>query len=191
MSAKLDYERHKPLIRSIVYKVAGRQVAKEDVEDLVHDVIVELLAGKAAKYTPGKGMELSTFVGMIARNHTIDKMRSRSIRPEGNRYNPLPGYSYGSTSEGRPDDGDYLDKLADEEADTMGMLIRKEQLGRLSRAIAQLKPSEQVFLERIMADDVDIKAVSVELDIPMATIYARKSKLITKLKGMLASGDES
>lgn len=166
----VDVLNFKPLIRSAVFKVAGRQVSKEDVDDLVSDIITELLANKLAKYIPEKGMELSTYVFMVASQYTINRMRRHRPTDE------LPA---------------EMAEAQDFTADALTLLVRREQRGRLARALEALPAEDRVFMERLMGDDTDINALAQEMGVRPNVIYVRKHRILKHLRAMIASGDES
>lgn len=177
-----QYAKFKPIIRAAAFKVGGKQVSKADMEDIVQSVVCELMTRKLAQYTPAQGMQLTTFVSMVAHNYVVDMLRRRK-----------PQHT------GVSEDGDSLVESAMDhqafsdgagvESDALSMLLRQEQGARVMAALRSLSGEDQVFIERIM--DIGPQELALQMGCKPSNLYVRRHKIIKKLKAMLASDDAS
>ena len=181
-----DLTKLRPFIFSAVRKVAGKKVAPDELEDLVQDVYLELLAKKLEQYDPNRGMEMSTYVTMIATRHTIDKMRR--LRDVQSMETPVSiKRSTYNTGQGQPVTlGDKLDTMrAMEMATALEGLIKHEHGEQLKEAIAKMSNGDQKFLARLMDDDYDTEDHARDLGISANAVYVKKCRLVAKLRAKL------
>lgn len=168
-----DLTQYHHLIRSQVLKVAGGQVAYDEIEDLVSTVYLKLLESKLAKYNPDKGASLTTFVGIIARKEAIDAMRKLSRRPQTTGMEDLRETQQAT--------------LVSTEVNALAALIHREHHGRVKAAVNGLKDDEKDLIEAMMMDDFDTEAYAKKHGISTNTVYTKKHKAIKKLKAVLTS----
>jgi len=163
--------KYNTLIRSMVWKVAGRQITREDVDDLVSAINLELMERKLSAFIPGRGMELSTYIGMIAKRFTIDEMRKRH--------------------EFTRNEGDLRDtEISDNTSNALALLIRKEQQSRVRRAISDLPPREHDLICAMMEDDFSVEKYAVANGMSSNAVYILRCRALRLLKARVRSGDE-
>jgi RNA polymerase sigma factor (sigma-70 family) len=164
--------KYQGLIRSMVLKIAGRQVTSDDVDDLVSSINVELLDRKLAAYVPGKGMELTTYVGMIAKRFTIDAMRKNKERT-------------GGAEDVREEE------ISDISSNALTLLLRKEQQSRVRHAIEQLPDREKELICAMMEDGFTTETYAAANGMTPNAVYILRCRSLKRLKGLLRNGDQS
>lgn len=156
------------LITLCVHKVLRRYQAQrraEDVEDIVSDVWLQLLADDCRRlrhFDATRGLSLGTWLGQIATNATIDQLRKRRREH-------------------------YLEDLAERETlavahATPHDLLEQRQTFVLARcAIEHLTDHERRFLYACYRDDRAPRDLAVELGVSVNAIYNRRFKVRAKL----------
>ena len=176
MDNMTDLSKHQNLIRGMVLKVAGHQIARDEVEDLIQAINLELIDGKLDQYDPTRGMELSSFIGMVARRYTIDEMKKRSFAyGDGRRF---------KESVGAEDDCRY-DEVKDTTTDVLSLLVKRSQLAQVREAIKCLPADAQDLIEAICDDDFDPEKYAESRGIPVGKVYSMKCRAIAKLRAIL------
>ncbi|MCC6751038.1 MAG: sigma-70 family RNA polymerase sigma factor [Deltaproteobacteria bacterium] len=157
------------LIAGCVLRVLRRYTASftnADLGDLVSEVWLSLLRDDRRRlrlYEPGRGYRLSSWLGLIATNTTIDQLRQRGAE---HRYlEDLVGVERWLVDWRRPDDALEVQQSAD--------------LAR--RALERLTPEERAFVVSCFHDERAPTELAAELGITLNTVYSRKFKLRQKL----------
>lgn len=176
-----DIPKLRPFIFAAVRKVVGNQVASDEMEDLVQDVFLELLSGKLAKYDPERGMELSTYVTMVASRHAIDKMRRLREHSSMDELVPIRHEGGGSTTLAERLDAQNAASVST----ALERLIEHEHGERLQAVIQKLPKEDQRFLARLMDDDYSTEDHAEELGITVNSVYIKKCRLVAKLRKKL------
>lgn len=164
---------HQGLIRGIVYNIASKRLGRSDLEDIVQAVNVRLLekgSKSLAAFNPTAGIELSTFIGMVAKCEALDTLRGLKAKVQ-------------VADEKAEDHETYTPVSA--EVDALSALLRLEQAERVRQVIARLSPNEQAFLELLISDTLDIDAYCAERKIGTGAFRVRKTRLIQKIRDML------
>lgn len=164
------------LIKSIVYKVCGNAICKSDVDDIVASVNLKLLEKEGSKslsaYNAASGMELTTFIGMVAKCEAVDTLRRRkpcvTIQEE----------------KDEDDRGEIYTPIS-AETDALTALLRKEQAAKVRKAIKMLTEDEQHFLAVIMSDDGSVEQYAEQLGVTVGNLKVKKHRIIAKLKKIL------
>lgn len=138
----------------LILSLANRLIRnREDVEDAVHDIFIELWQA-AANFDPAKGSEV-TFVGMLTRRRLVDRWRAY-LRREVNSV----------------DIGDH---------DVAAPLIRdtaelSDEAQKAAQCFEKLTRQTQVVLHRSIHENFSYSKIAEELKIPLGSVksYARR-----------------
>jgi RNA polymerase sigma factor (sigma-70 family) len=138
----------------LIWSLANRLIRnREDVEDAVHDVFIELWQA-AARFDASKGSEL-TFVAMLTRRRLVDRWRAY-LRREVNSV----------------DIG---------EIDVAAPLVRdsselNDEAQKAAHCFEKLTRQTQVVLRRSIHDNLSYTKIAEELTIPLGSVksYARR-----------------
>jgi RNA polymerase sigma-70 factor (ECF subfamily) len=149
----------------------GAYYSQEDLQDLVSEVWLALLRDDCKKlqlFNPDRGYRLSSWLGLIATNSTIDCLRSRSAPTT------------------------YLEDMVDAErflADDSrpdAELELQESMNIARTALHQLNKHELAFIVDCFGEERAPTALADELGVTVNTIYSRKFKLRAKLARIVA-----
>ncbi|MEO6951513.1 MAG: sigma-70 family RNA polymerase sigma factor [Polyangia bacterium] len=164
-------ERYERLIARCIWRALQRYGAprsNEDVDDLIGEVWVTLLrcdSHKLRMFDPDRECKLSTFIGLVATNLTIDKLRRCQL------------------------DVSSLDDVGAHHvslqvrSDSVSMNIEARQEAEVAReAMAQLSLADQRFVRAIFVEEREPAAMARELGVTPTTIYTRKIKVQQKLR---------
>lgn len=166
-------ERFGPVIRCCVAKTLrryGATFSADDVDDLSADVWLQLLRddrSRLRRYDPSRGFRLSTWLGMIATNYTIDHLR----RSRAHCYvDDLP-----------------CAELPEQCAESPDQLVERREHRRIaSAAMARMSQREREFLLACYRDERAPTELAAELGVAVNTVYSRKFKLRAKLGRIVA-----
>jgi RNA polymerase sigma-70 factor (ECF subfamily) len=166
LAGRRFFERYRSYIEACVrrtYKEAGFRASTEDVADTASEIWLTLLRdGKRVlrSYDPGRGHRLATWVGVISRNRTIDRIRTSHETPAGLATgDEIPS--------GEPLPGSRIEQ--------------QERKRLLDRAIAGLKEHDHRFLEALLRDEQSPEELARDLGISVASVYSRRCKLQKRL----------
>jgi RNA polymerase sigma-70 factor, ECF subfamily len=152
-------------VRRILFGARGR-VAEDDIQDMVGEIWVSLLDNDMRplrRFNPNRQIKVSTWVGLLARNKTIDKLRTthgRTISMEdfnGGHEPPSPS------------------PLPHE------LLERHEYRAMASEAVSQLNPEDQHFMKAWYSEEIEPEQLAVMFGIAIGTVYSRRFKIQAKL----------
>jgi len=166
--------RFEPLLRMCVRRVLRRYTVKssrDDIEDLVHESWVQLLADdyrRLRRFDSSRGVRLSSWLGLVATNTTIDRLRRRR-------------------------DEAYLEDMASPEnlvinhSSPHTLLERRQQRMMAQRALDQLQETDRVFLMACYDEERPPAQLAEEMGVSVNTIYTRRFRIRAKLVKALAS----
>ena len=167
--------RYENLIVACTLKTLRRYHAKfnaDDLADIVGEVWMVLLKDDMRKlrlYDPDRGYRLTSWLGLITTNCTIDQLRQRSS--ENILFDDVSSLELTMADSRSPDQG-----LEDMES---------VQIAR--QAIDQLSSEEQQFVVSCFHDERRPEELAQELGITVNTVYSRKFKIREKLTRIVAS----
>lgn len=154
------YDRHAGLVYGIALKVLGNS---QEAEDLTQDIFLKL--GNASAYDPKRG-SLRTFLAILARSRSIDRLRSRqSAQRSQERWL-----------------GEYL---ASSSSSSASDITEDERSEVIKAALAQLPESQQQILRMAYYEGLTQTAIAQQLDTPLGTVKARARRGLLKLRQML------
>ncbi len=173
------YARYERLIISCVRKVLVRYGAfhtEEDIEDLVSNTALNIVKDdykKLRAFDANRGYRLSSWIGLLATNTAYDALRQR----------PPAALSL---DEG--DDDGAPHQVPAEVEDPAERLVRGEQHRQMEQAMAQLSPSEQLFVRYYFEDELEPEQIAQLMRISVNTVYSRKNKVREKLRRIVEQG---
>lgn len=156
------YNRHAELVFGLAMRTLGNP---QEAEDLTQDVFLTL--AKGCSYDPRRG-SLRTFLAILTRSRSIDRMRSRNVALE-------------NLGRWRPSSSEALSSNAPMEHVSQG-----EQSQEVQAALAQLSNDEQQVLRMAYYDGLTQSAIAERLEIPLGTVKARARRGLLKLRHTLA-----
>ncbi|MGH7357654.1 MAG: sigma-70 family RNA polymerase sigma factor [Candidatus Rokuibacteriota bacterium] len=156
------YERTHRIVFTLVVRIIGnRETAEEVTLDVFHDVW-----RRAPKYDPAGGSVVGWVMNQ-ARSRAIDRLRfeqrKKRVRPD---------------ADGPPASSPALDPP--------DALDRKDQAGRLRRALTVLTPDERQAIETAFFSELTHDEVAARLKQPLGTIKTRIRSGLGKLRQALA-----
>lgn len=169
------YRRYQRLVASCVRKVFFKwsfDFTEDEIDDMISTVFLNFLQDdykKLRMFDPGRGYRLSTWVGIITTNATVDHIRK----------NAHPTISYSD-----PDR-----KLAEPRslfAGPMEQAEREEESRLLMTAIATLSPGDREFLDLAYDAALSPEEIGLRLGLNINTVYSKKNKILHKLMDAVA-----
>jgi RNA polymerase sigma factor (sigma-70 family) len=180
---RIFVQRYSAVVRWAVRSVLrshGVIASPEDIEDLVGEVWVSLLEEHRRRlrlYDPARRTKLSTWIGMLARNKTIDVLRAAK--------NPIMSPSVVSLSEPC-----QTETLSSKALMPTEQLERAEQSQIAIEAMQRLSLEEQRFLKARYVYAKTTEELARQFGIAAATVYSRSFKIIEKLARAVSQIDE-
>jgi RNA polymerase sigma-70 factor (ECF subfamily) len=165
------------LVASCIRKVMlryGAHFNEEDLEDLVSATALNILKDdykKLRAFDASRGYRLSSWVGLIATNTAHDALRRRA---------PTEVWSAVALDDTAPL------KLESDAALASEVLEADDQLRELRGAIAQLSPSDQLFVDYYYVQELEPEVIARLMSISVNTVYSRKNKVREKLRLIVA-----
>ncbi|MCC6748695.1 MAG: sigma-70 family RNA polymerase sigma factor [Deltaproteobacteria bacterium] len=163
------FQRYNCLIEMCVRKTfrrAGLFVTEEDVRDMVGEIWLSLLDDDKRclrRFEPDRQIRVGTWIGLLARNKTIDHLRTSHERTV-----PL-------------DDALVADERPFVTASPTDEVEAREAQVLAERALQLLKAEERRFLEAWYVHDRDPSDMAHEFGIAVGTVYSRRFKIQEKL----------
>ena len=156
------YDRHARLVFSLALRILQNRA---DAEDVVQDVFTQVWA-QAARYDTARG-EVAAWMLMMARTRAIDRLRSRSLRPE-------------TASDQR-----VVEELPDATARQDLQLLSAEEVESLQHALNALPVAQRVALELAYYEGLTHAEIADRLSEPLGTVKTRIRQAVIKLRESL------
>lgn len=167
------FAKYERLVISCIRKVMRRYGApfnEEDLEDLVSATALNIVKDdykKLRAFDPTRGYKLSSWIGLIATNTAHDALRRRG---------PTELWSAAALDDTAPVPLESEDALASE------ALEAEDEARALRAAIAQLSPSDRLFMDYYYVQELDPEVIAQLMSISVNTVYSRKNKIREKLR---------
>jgi len=165
-------ERYTSIVEFCVRALSrNRGVSEEDIEDIVSEVWLSLWEKekhRLRRFDPARAVRVSTWVGTLARNKTIDWLRAQHP----------PALSL--SSEGSWEPSDSAPPVEEE-------LERRQCLELARLAIEQLSQQDRGFLEVLCSEEHETEDLARRLGIAVTTVYTRRFKIAQKLSRLVES----
>jgi RNA polymerase sigma-70 factor, ECF subfamily len=156
------YDRHARLVFSLALRILQNRA---DAEDVVQDVFTQVWA-QAARYDTARGA-VAAWMLMMARTRAIDRLRSRSSRPE-------------TVSDAR-----VVEEVPDATARQDLQLLSAEQVETLQDALNALPVAQRVTLELAYYEGLTHAEIADRLSEPLGTVKTRIRQAVIKLRESL------
>ena len=155
-------ERFVPVVEGCVRRFGrSKRVSAQDLEDMIGEVWLSLWENdkhRLRRFNPAREVCVSTWIGVLARNCSIDYVRQ--LRTPGAMVDE-------ETVDGAPLPPDAIEQ--------------RERAAMARRALARLSEEELEFVRSLCIDEQETEAIAEELGIALATVYTRRFKIATKL----------
>jgi len=167
--------RYENLIVACTLKTLRRYHAKfnaDDLADIVGEVWMVLLKDDMRKlrlFDPDRGYRLTSWLGLIATNCTIDQLRQRTS--EDVLLDDVSALELAMADNHRPDQG----------------LEEMESVEIARQAIGQLSSEERQFVVSCFHEERRPEELAQELGITVNTVYSRKFKIREKLTRIVSA----
>ncbi len=167
------FAKYERLVVSCIRKVMRRYGApfnEEDLEDLVSATALAIVKDDYKKlrvFDPVRGYKLSSWIGLIATNCAHDALRRRA---------PTEMWSAVALDDTAPVPLPSADELASDQ------LEAEDEARELRAAIAELSPSERLFMDYYYVQELEPETIARLMSISINTVYSRKNKIREKLR---------
>jgi RNA polymerase sigma-70 factor (ECF subfamily) len=173
------YDRHAPAIHAATLRMTGdRQVA----EEIVQEVFLTLW-NRAERFDPAAG-SLAAWLGTIARNRAVDRLRAAGRRPR--------LVALGTTADGEPA-AEALDRAAArldvpgfDEGDPVAVHEAAEARTAINRALAAMPEAEREVILLAYRDELSQSEIAARLEWPLGTVKTRTRRALGRLRAALA-----
>lgn len=161
--------RYRKVIEARVRRVFSRyrrDMTEEDIQDMISDVWLSLFEDDMRclrRFDPSRKIKVSTWISLLTRNKTIDRLRTSNSRTVG-LDDVTEGFEPSSPS-----------PLPSEELD------RRERRKLACQALGRLSRSEQRFIRAWYVDEVRPEKLARQFGIAIGTVYSRRFKIQSKL----------
>jgi RNA polymerase sigma-70 factor, ECF subfamily len=156
------YDRNARLVFSLALRILQNRA---DAEDVVQEVFTQVWA-QAARYDTTRGA-VAAWMLTMARTRAIDRLRSRSSRPE-------------TASEARA-----VEDVPDATARQDLQLLSAEQVQSLQGALNELPAAQRVALELAYYEGLTHAEIADRLSEPLGTVKTRIRQAVIKLRESL------
>jgi RNA polymerase sigma-70 factor (ECF subfamily) len=167
------FAKYERLIVTCIRKVMlryGAHFNQEDLEDLVSVTALNIVKDdykKLRAFDAARGCKLSSWIGLIATNTAHDSLRRRA---------PTEVWSTVALDDTAPF------KLESDQALASEALEADDELRELRTAIAQLSPSDRLFVDYYFVQELAPEVIAQLMSISINTVYSRKNKIREKLR---------
>ena len=158
------FDRYSQLALNLAWRVLNE---KQEAEDVVQEVFMHLWRN-ASSYDRQRG-NLSTWIVMIARSRSIDKLRSRKAR-----------HFFDSNSEG-------VESLSEQLSDPSNNLKNLENRLLVRKAFGSLPVEQRIAIEMAYYEGMSQSEIADALREPLGTIKTRIRSGLIKLKQVLGT----
>ncbi|HYN48075.1 MAG TPA: sigma-70 family RNA polymerase sigma factor, partial [Candidatus Nanopelagicales bacterium] len=173
------YDRHAPGIHATALRLTGDRGIADDV---VQEVFLALW-NRAERFDPAIG-SLAAWLGTIARNRAVDRLRAASRRPQ--------LVALGRTGdEGSADEA--LERAAHRRArngldggDPVAVLDAAEARAAISDALAAMPDPEREVILLAYRDELSQSEIAGRLGWPLGTVKTRTRRALARLRAALA-----
>jgi RNA polymerase sigma-70 factor, ECF subfamily len=157
------YDRNARLVFSLALRILQNRA---DAEDVVQEVFAQVWE-QAGRYDTARGA-VAAWMLTMARSRAIDRLRSRSSRPE------------------TPSEARIVESLADATVRQDLQLLSAEQVESLRGALTELPVAQRVALELSYYEGLTHAEIADRLSEPLGTVKTRIRQAIIKLRESLA-----
>ena len=157
------YDRNARLVFSLALRILQNRA---DAEDIVQDVFAQVWA-QAGRYDASRGA-VAAWMLTMARSRAIDKLRSRSARPE-----------IGAKAR-------IVEDVPDAAVRQDLQLLSAEQVAALKGALSELPSAQRAALELAYYEGLTHAEIADRLSEPLGTVKTRIRQAVIRLRESLA-----
>ena len=158
------YDRHSPLLYSLVLRIVGRV---SDAEEVLQDTWLQVWR-KAEGYDPARGA-VGAWLLTLARSRAIDRLRGLGSRRRAEQ----------ATASDPP-------RPADEASVPV---VQRQLHGRVVEALAALTPQQRDVLELAYFGGLSQSEIAARLDAPLGTVKSWTRQGLTRLRELVPEED--
>ena len=159
------YDRHSRPAYSLILRIVGDE---GDAEDVLQEVFAQAFR-QAGRYDASRA-PVAAWLLMVARSRSIDRVRSRRVRPESHA-------SDGPAS---------MDDLPGTMPDAATSILDDEQALSVRRALGALPVIQRMAIELAYYDGLSHREIAARLEEPLGTVKTRIRLGLLKLRDALA-----
>ena len=164
-SAARLYDRHARPVYSLILRIVGDEGESEEV---LQDVFAQAF-GQAARYDASRG-PVAAWLLMMARSRSIDRLRARKARPEGQA----------------SADPHAIDEMPGSSPDAASAMLDDEQARLVQQALRALPVIQRTAIELAYYDGLSHREIADRLEEPLGTVKTRIRLGLLKLRDVLA-----
>ena len=145
----------------------GSGVSEDDIQDMVSEIWLSLFEDDMRplrRFDPARQIKVATWVGLLARNKTIDRLRTSHM---GRTVSIDDGNTSREPPSSRPLPTDEVE--------------RQEQRELAVKAMEQLSVEERRFMKAWYIEDREPEELASDFNIAIGTVYSRRFKIQAKL----------
>lgn len=166
-------DRFANVIYGCIHRVLCRFVAtdQEDAREIYATLCVQLLSNdkrKLKSFEAGRGMRLSSWLGLLATHATYDYLRR--VRREPHRTTLTEAEQLGSSLPGPHES-----------------CLMRQRARLVADLLAELTPRDRQFVQLYYAEGLEPQLVAERLGISVKTVYSKKHKVQARLEQALAA----
>lgn len=164
-------------VAATLWRANSKRNVRQDASDMIQDVFLALFQseGKALRaWTPGRGMSLHSFVGLLARHQVVSILRSGRTSP---------------WREELGDGGDFDELQGDAETPEAVFSSREHMTVLFSRLRDTLSPRGMELFQRLVVDEEPLEAVAAGTGMTREALYQWRSRLLRTLRTLAAEID--
>lgn len=155
------YSAASPKLMGVLLRMLGNRA---EAEDALQEVFTRVWL-RASRYDPSKGRGMTWLIA-IARNHAIDRLRSRQVQA-------------------MADDGDGLDDLADTRRSALSDLVAEGEARRAVRCFEELEKDRAAAVQGAYLDGLSYEALADKFNVPLNTMRTWLRRSLLKLRECL------
>ncbi len=161
--------RYRSLMHRCILKATSRvgaQLCPDDHDEIFCELCMNLLRNDMKKlraFDPGRGVKLSTWLGMLAVNTAYDCLRRRA------RYPLLSGHE------------EQVVQGVSEDPGPLEQILAKERHGLLGQLVERLSARDRDFVRLYFEQELDAELIARSMNISVKTVYTKKHKISARL----------
>jgi RNA polymerase sigma-70 factor, ECF subfamily len=145
-------------------------LSEDDCQEVYSTLCLQLVAAdkkKLRSYDDGRGVKLSTWLGLLSNHAAYDHLRRRRREP--------------STEE-----LGSIESLSTERPSPFERCAIKQEATRVASLLADLSEKDREFIVLYYGEGLEAEQVALEMGISVKTVYSKKHKIRARLANILA-----
>jgi RNA polymerase sigma-70 factor, ECF subfamily len=145
-------------------------LSEDDCQEVYSTLCLQLIAAdkkKLRSFDDGRGIKLSTWLGLLANHAAYDHLRRRRREPN-------------------TEDLGSIETLSTERPSPFERCALKQEATRVSSLLADLSEKDREFMVLYYGEGLEAEQVAVEMGISVKTVYSKKHKIRARLANILA-----